>query len=411
MTLPVGAVTNLALIHTVVGAVGVSGYAVFALVTTLPTMLPATDLGAGAALTEAVARDSSRERRLVRGTVLSSARNLMCAGAAIAAAGIIMALFGMWDRVLGDAAQPGSDLTVAVASVLFGCSLPLGLSRSVLLAVNRNEVTFLLQGAGCVLQFGLVLLAVGLGAPTGGLVCAAFLSQCLVNAVGAVIAGRCVGMPLLAMIARSVRERALKERAPIAHLAVPTSITTAAAVVALCTDRLVLSHVAGPTAVAVYSAGEQFFGPASSLLTAAGLPLWALFARRRQSSGAPRRQLAKLTAAFAAAGLVLGIAIVVFGVVAGTWMMHGRIRVGTDLMVAFATLLFVQAVAIPAAMWTMDAAGLRFKAITYSLMAVVNLVGSIFLARLGAEGPIIASVVSYAALVLVPTLLRAFRRA
>jgi hypothetical protein len=91
-------------------------------------------------------------------------------------------------------------------------------------------------------------------------------------------------------------------------------------------------------------------------------------------------------------------------------MMHEQISVGTELMVVFAVLLFVQAVACPANMWMTDAAGLRFKAITFSLMAVVNLALSIPLARLGPEGPVIGSVVSYAVLVLVPTLLRAFRR-
>ncbi|MFD8004211.1 lipopolysaccharide biosynthesis protein [Streptomyces mirabilis] len=393
-----------------VGAVGVSGYALFALVTTLPAMLPVTDLGAGAALTEAVVRDTSREQRLVRGTILSSARNLMCAGAVIATTGVIMALLGMWDKALGEASQPGSDLTVAVASVLFGCSMPLGLSKSVLLAVNRNEVSFLLQGAGSVLQLALVLLAVGLDAPTGVCVAAGFLSQCAVNAAGVVLAGRYLGMPLLRMIVRSVRKGALNHGVPIAHLALPMTITTAAAAVAYSTDRLVLSHTANATAVAGYSAGAQFFTPAVGLLSAAGLPLWALFARRRRSSGAPRRQLARLTGYFAAGSLVLGIGIVLIGPLAGTWMMHERIRVGTDLMVAFAALLFVQAVACPANMWMTDAAGLRFKAITFSLMAVVNLAVSIPLARLGPEGPVIGSVVSFAALVLVPTLLRAFRR-
>jgi hypothetical protein len=61
-------------------------------------------------------------------------------------------------------------------------------------------------------------------------------------------------------------------------------------------------------------------------------------------------------------------------------------------------------------MWSTDAAGLRFQAITFSLMAAVNLAVSIPLARLGAEGPVIGSVASYAAFVLVPTLFRAFRR-
>ncbi|MDU8997258.1 MULTISPECIES: lipopolysaccharide biosynthesis protein [Streptomyces] len=410
VTLPVTAVTNLVLARTVVGAVGVPGYALFALVTTLPAMLPVTDLGAGAAITEAVARDTSRQRRLVRGAVVSSARNLMCTGAVIAAVGVTLALFGMWGGLLGEAAQPGSDLTVAVASVLFGCSMPLGLSRSVLLAVNRNDVAFLLQGAGSVLLLALVLLAAGLAPSTGVFVSAAFFSQCIVNAFGAVLASRYLGMPLLRMTLGSIREGALKDRAPIAHLALPMTVITAAMAVAYSTDRLVLSHTADATAVAAYSAGAQFFTPASSLLSAAGLPLWALFARRRRTPGAPRCQLARLTGYFAAGSLIVGGGIVVLGPLAGTWMMHQRVQVGTDLMIAFAMLLFVQAVAYPANMWSTDAAGLRFQAIAFSLMAVVNLAVSIPLARLGPEGPVIGSVLSYSAIVLVPALLRTFRR-
>jgi O-antigen/teichoic acid export membrane protein len=188
------------------------------------------------------------------------------------------------------------------------------------------------------------------------------------------------------------------------------TVVTAATAVAYATDRLVLSHTADAAAVAGYSAGAQFFAPASSLLGAAGLPLWAVFARRRRSPGVPRRELARFTGCFAAGGLVVGAGIVVLGPLAGTWMMHGRIQVGTGLMAAFAALLFVQAVACPATMWSTDAAGLRFQAITFSLMAAVNLAVSIPLARLGAEGPVIGSVASYAAFVLVPTLFRAFRR-
>ncbi|MFI9649180.1 lipopolysaccharide biosynthesis protein [Streptomyces sp. NPDC052040] len=410
VTLPVTAVTNLALAHTVVGAVGVPGYAQFALVTTLPAVLPLTDLGAGAAITEAVARDTSPERRLVRGAVLAAARNLMCAGAVVAVLGVTLALFGMWDTLLGRGAQQGSDATVALAAVLFGCSMPLGLSRSVLLAVNRNDVAFLLQGAGSALLFALVLGAARLGAPTGAFVAVAFASQCLVSAAGGVLAGRYLGMPLLGMTMGSVRASAVRDRTPIAHLALPMAVVTAATAVAYATDRLVLSHTADASAVAGYSAGAQFFAPASSLLGAAGLPLWALFARRRRSPGTPRRQLVAFTAWFAAGGLAVGAGITVLGPLAGTWMMHERIRVGTGLMAAFAALLFVQAVAYPSTMWATDAAGLRFQAVVCSLMAAVNLAVSIPLARLGAAGPVIGSVASYAVFVLVPTLFRAFRR-
>jgi hypothetical protein len=62
-------------------------------------------------------------------------------------------------------------------------------------------------------------------------------------------------------------------------------------------------------------------------------------------------------------------------------------------------------------MWLTDAGGLRFQATTFSLMAVVNLAVSIPLARFGAQGPVVGSVASYTALVLVPTLLKLFGRA
>lgn len=397
--------------HTVVGAVGVPGYALFALVTTLPAMLPITDLGAGAAIVQALPRDRSAKRALVRGTLLSAAFNLMCAGAVVAAAGVALAVLGLWGTMLGDAAQPGSDAAVALASVLFGCSMPLGLSRSVLMAVNRNQTAFLLQAAGSVLLFLLVQLLAVTGPATAAFIAAFFLTQCVVGAAGVVVAGRHLGMPLLRIVLGSLRARERRHRTPIGHLALPMTIVTAATAVAYATDRLVLSHTADATAVASYSAGAQFFTPASSLLSAAGLPLWALFARRRAAAGTVRAHLTRLTAYFGAGGLVLGTVVIALGPVAGSWMMHERIQVGTGLMAAFAALLFVQSLSYPAVMWLTDAAGLRFQATTYSVMAAVNLAVSIPLARMGAVGPVIGSALSFTVFVLLPTLLRSFRRA
>ncbi|MBN0048822.1 hypothetical protein JS756_33025 [Streptomyces actuosus] len=410
VTLPVTAVTNLVMSHSVVGAVGVSGYAFFTLVTTLPAMLPVTDLGAGAAIVEACARDQSRERTLVRRTVSTAARNLLGAGVAIALAGVALGLLGMWDRVLGSAAQPGSNVVAAVAAVLYGCSVPLGVGRAVLLAVNRNDVAFLLLGAGSVLQSALVMAAASVGASTAVFICAAFFSQLLTGLVSMVVTGRLTGLPLLRLVVRSARHSS-SSQIPFAQLAVPMTVITAATVVAYGTDRLVLSHMDDANAVAQYSAGAQFFSPATSLLAAAALPLWALFAQRRQAEGSARKHLARLTVYFALGGLVMGAGLIVVGPVLGSWMLHGQVRVGTDLMAAFAALLFVRAASYPANMWSTDASGLRFQAIAFSLMTVANIALSIPLAQLGAHGPVIGSVLSYTFVVLVPSLIRAHRRA
>ncbi|MFE3659924.1 lipopolysaccharide biosynthesis protein [Streptomyces sp. NPDC059165] len=410
VTLPVTAVTNLMMSHSVVGAVGVSGYAFFTLVTTLPAMLPVTDLGAGAAIVEACARDGSRERTLMRRTVSTAARNLMGAGAVIALAGVVIGLLGLWDRVLGGAAQPESNVAAAAAAVLYGCTMPLGVGRAVLVAVNRNDVAFLMQGAGSVLQVALVMAAAAMGASTAVFICVAFFSQLLTGLVSMVVTGRLTGIPLLLLVIRSARHKSTSQIA-FAQLAVPMTVITAATVAAYGTDRLVLSHLDDANAVAQYSAGAQFFAPATSLLAAAALPLWALFAQRRQAASSARGHLTRLTVYFAMGSLVVGAGMVILGPSLGTWMLHGQVRVGTDLMAAFAALLFVRAVSYPANMWLTDASGLRFQAIAFSLMAVANLALSIQLAHLGAHGPVLGSVLSYTAIVLVPSLIRAHRQA
>ncbi|WP_306978593.1 lipopolysaccharide biosynthesis protein [Streptomyces canus] len=396
--------------HTLVGAVGVPGYALFALVTTLPAALPITDLGGGAAIVDAVARDRSARRALVCGTVLSAARNLMCAGALIATMGVTMTVLGLWKWVLGDVTQPGSGVACAIASLLFGFSMPLGLGSSLLTAVNRTPAALLLRAAASILLLALVLVVAALDAPCEAFVATFFFSQCVVGVVSIVLASRYLRLPLLRIIMGSARGRARKDRVRIGQLAVPMAIVTAATAVAYATDRLVLSHTADAAAVAEYSAGAQFFLAASSLLGAAGLPLWAIFARRRRSSGKPRRDLFRLTTCFAVGGLVVGALMIALGPGVGSWTMHGRIQVGTDLMASFAALLFVQAVGYPATMWLTDAAGLRFQATAFSLMAVVNVAVSIPLAQLGAAGPVIGSVLAYAAFVLAPALFRSFRR-
>ncbi|MCQ4079695.1 hypothetical protein NGB36_03550 [Streptomyces sp. RB6PN25] len=387
------------------------GYALFALATTLTALLPLGDLGAGAAVVNAMARSRDGDREPLRRAITSGARALMCAGALIAAVGIVPACLGVWTPLLGHTGQPGADSCVAVAFALFGCGLPLGLGKSVLIALNRAHVALMLQGAGSVFALLLLLTAAAVHAPSAAFVASGFLAQCAVGVLCLVLGSRLLGMPLLRLIADSVRRR--QPRARIRHLAVPMVVINAGSAVAYATDRLVLSHVADPTNVAVYSAGAQLFAPVIGLISVAGMPLWTLFAHQRESQDEPsRRDLLRLTAHFAAGGLVAAVSVVLLGPTVGTWMMHGRIQVGADLMAAFAALLFVQAINYPVSMWLTDAAGLRFQAVRVSIMAAANLALSIPLARLiGAPGPVIGSVVAFTAAVFVPSLRKALSHA
>jgi O-antigen/teichoic acid export membrane protein len=411
VTLPVAAVVMLAGTRTVVDSLGVTGFAFFALVTTLTAVLPLGDLGVGAAIMEATAQSHGRDREPLRCAIVSASRTLLCAGSLVAAVGIVPACFGAWAPLLGRVAQPGADAAVAVAFTLWGCSLPLSLGRSILIALNRTPLTILLQTTGSV--FGLILLLTAAAAHSmpAAFVASGFLAQCAVGMACLLLAGRILDLPLLGLVFGGVRPRQATAR--IRHLAGPMAVINAATVISYATDRLVLSHLTDSATVAVYSAGAQLFTPAVGLVGVAGLPLWAHFARQRNAPDMPSRSdVARLTCWFAASGLVIGLGLVLVGPAVSSWMMHGRSHAGLGLMASFAALLFVQAAYYPAGMWLTDASGLRFQAVRASVMAAVNLALSIPLARLGgAPGPVLGSVAAFASVVFVPSLRRALSRA
>lgn len=410
VTLPIAAIATLVSARAVVDSLGVSGYALFTLAATLPAILPVGDFGAGAAIVEAVARSRDGDQGLLRRAITSGARTLMCAAGLVAALGIVPACFGTWTPLLGRAAMPGTEASVAVAFTLFGCCLPLNLGRSILIALSRTHLAVLVQGVGSVFALILFLGAAAARASVVTFVASGFLAQCLVGIVCLWWAGRILRLPLLSIVVGSVRSQQAGMR--IRHLAVPMAVINAGSACAYSTDRLVLSHLSDPATVAVYSSGAQLFAPAVGLIGVAGLPLWALFARQRETLDQPsRRDLVRLTAYFAAGGLIIGMGLILLGPGVSSWMMHDQIRASVDLMTAFATLLFVQAAYYPVGTWLTDAAGLRFQAIRVGVMAAVNLALSVPLALLvGAPGPVIGSVIAFTVIVLVPGLRRSLPR-
>lgn len=412
VTVPVTAAAALLTTRMVVDAVGVSGYALYALIITLPAVMPFGDLGIGAAIVQAVAQSRGGDPQILLRAVTSAARTLLVVGLLIACAGVVPACFGLWQSLLGHAAGPEADAAVAVALTLFGCSTFLSLGRTVLFALDRMHLTLLLQGAGSLLALLLVLLAVNVDAPVAVLVAPGFLTQCAVGAACLVWAGRLFHIPLWKVVAECVQPRQAGVR--IRHLAAPMAVIGIGTALTYSTDRLVLSHVTDHVAVATYSAAAQLFTPAAGLLSAAAMPLWVFFARQRQSADEQpdRRALVRLMGYFAIGGITIALGLLLLGPTVASWMTHGRIPVGTTLMSAFAALLLVQAVYYPVGMWLTDAPGLRFQAITVTLMTAVNLVLSILLANLvGTPGPVIASVLSFTAVVLVPNARRALSHA
>lgn len=359
----------------------------------------------------AMGRGRGDHYRELEGTVITSARALTCVGLLSALVGIVPACLGLWGTLLSSESQRSVEASVAVAFTLFGCSLPLNLGNSVLIALNRTHISLIVQTVGSVVTLGLICLSGAMHAPPTAFIASGFASQCLVGATCLLLAGRRLGIPLFGMVLRSLGPRHTATR--IRHLAAPMAAVNIALAVAFATDRLVLVHVADPDAVAAYSAGARLFAPAVALASTTGLPLWAIFARQRDTPEAPSpRDVTRLTVYFAAGGAIIGAGLILFGPAVTSWMLHGQVEVGVGLMTAFAALLLVQAAVYPSSMWLTDAAGLKFQAKRAGVMALVNLALSIVLTRhVGASGPVIGSVIAVTTCLFLPNLRRSMSHA
>lgn len=406
VVLVLGGAATLMSARSIVDTLGIGGYALVALVSTLPGLLAVTELGVGAAVIDAF---SSRDREHMLRTITAGARTLLCAGSAIAVCGVLTAVSGAADSLLDSTSGPGVAPCIAAVSVLFGCSLPLSLGGSALGGLGRYHFAVLLQGAGTLLALTVVLLGAACDAPPAVFASSVLVGQCAAGVASLLLAGRMLRMRLLSAVLIPLR------RSPgtrIIQLAGPMAVIKVTSAVAYGADRLVLSSVTNSVSVAVYSAGAQLYAPASALVAAAALPLWRMFSRHRRSSPrVPRRQLLQLTAYFTAGGLAISFLLVTAGPTVASWMLHGHASVSPGLMAAFSALVLTHAVNYPAAMWLSDPTGLRFQAVRAVVMAIVNLAASVPLAHLvGPTGPVLASAAAHFLCVTLPCHRRVFSR-
>lgn len=404
LTLPVTGGANLLMARLVVSDAGVQGYALFALVVTLPQVLPLGDLGVGAAVMEACSRRDTVGDEFVRKTMTTSARNLSLFGFVIATTSVTFGALGLWPALLGVREDSGAGTAAAWAFAAFGMGLPLSLGSRALAAFNLNHLALLLQAVGSVTALSVVALAAQHHASLAVYCTAGFFGSGLAGVVSLVVAGRVLRLPLLRDALLSVWPS--RGSTHIWQLAGPMAVVVFSSSLAYSSDRLILSHVAGPVALAAYSAGAQLYGPLFGAVSMMGTALWGEFARRRGSATATTpRDLARITAFFTAAGLVMALGLVTLGPPLATWLTHGQVSVTHGLMLAFAALLLAHACNYPTAMLLTDPPGLRRQAVCCCSAAVMSITLTIILSPwMGAAGPLIGSLIALISCIYLPGL-------
>ncbi|TYQ10706.1 UNVERIFIED_ORG: O-antigen/teichoic acid export membrane protein [Gordonia westfalica J30] len=409
--LPLSGVAAILLARIVSTDSGESGYAIFTLVAALPFLIPFTDLGLGAAVTNSAAglpENYVSFRRVLR----SVTRLLICVSIFLLCVNLAICLSITWPVLLNLDPALELNLPIFLAMTVFCASAPLALGFRILLGLRHNAAVVVVQGFTSV--FTLILVGVSVYLLDDSLGYAVGLSTSgvfIANGVLAVVAWRKIIAQAKLVTAPRVdhlRSNVVEEK--LSMTAVPMFIISLALPLVFQTDRLILSWFSSLTEVAQYSAASLVFLPALSVVQMGGRSLWGDFAAARHRGLSSRNLYGKALRLSIVMGLFVAGGFLVVAPAITSFAVPSASRELT-LYGAFAILLFVQAVQQPAGMFLTDGPGLRFQAVTTSISAVIGLPVSVVLAGdYGAVG-VVAGTAGVAALLHVgPCLLFSHRR-
>jgi O-antigen/teichoic acid export membrane protein len=397
------AIATLLASRLIISHYGLSAFDTYALVVSVMTLLPLNNLGVGAAITQQIAAYGVEDSRTVRAS-LTAVRTLTLSALGLAVAATALGLAGLWPTLLGPAS--GSNSFVAIALILYGLSFVPGLAQNVLLGVDRNHLSILVQSfLAPVTLLGIgVLVIFGLDAGTVIVVPAAALV--VINVFTTGLSARIASFPW-GRILREAPRRLKYPGARIRAISGPMLIINLSFPIAFQSDRIILSHVSTTEAVASYSVVLQIFAPVTGLIVAAAMPLWPMFTKAR-GRGESGPQLSKVLLAFGGGTVVCSTALVFLADPVGNLIGGDKIQLGYFLPAMAALATGVQSIGYPLAMSLVDAAGLRFIARLALCAGPVNIGLSIVLAHsLGAPGPLIALFAVGLTMQLIPGLLYA----
>ena len=394
LVLPLSALLGIVVTRLLIDTYGPAAFAQYALLVGIGALLPFTDLGMSAAVTNAVAASPDPARDdLLRRTLLTALRVLLASAACLALLTALVSGLGLWPALLGDGLLAGSGPAVATACLLLiALGIPLGIGQRMLVGLGSNHVSILVLGVQTPLVLAVLALLVASGGGAGG----AF--PVAPYAVTLVLAGVCTWLaarrvrPVLGKAVRGVLRIRTERGAPVFHLAWPMLVQMVAVPLAMQSDRLLLSHLRPAAELAEYSLAAQMFIPIWALVNSAGLALWPVFARAR-AEGTSTTPF-PMAWAFAGSAALLAVSVAILSPWLAELATGGAVEIGGPLVLAFVVLMVLQAGKYPLGMYLTDARGLRFQAAMIAMMLPVNVgLSWVLTERVGAAGPVVGSIV------------------
>ena len=173
---------------------GLHSFNTYALVIALMALIPLNNLGVGASVTQAVAAHGATADRAVR-AALTAARVLALSALGLAVVATVVAAFGAWPGLLGDAS--GANWFTALALVVFAATFVPGLAPSVLLGANRNHVSIVVGFFLAPISLAIVAAMILGDLASGWVMVVPPLALLVISLATMVVGSRLVGFPWL----------------------------------------------------------------------------------------------------------------------------------------------------------------------------------------------------------------------
>ncbi|MCZ8379274.1 hypothetical protein O6P37_10400 [Mycobacterium sp. CPCC 205372] len=399
---PLVALIGLANTAVIVRATGEAVFGLVSLVTTLSLLLPFADLGIGAVITTACSKAGGENRARAVATVQKGFRVLsMVAGALVLVSLVVMAT-DSWAVLVGTSSGPADRFAITVAACLVALGIPAGIGVRILIGLDLNPlaVAVTMANAAFALLITLALNAADI-APIWLAVSSAG-GALIGNALATVLAVRRMGVGL--------RLFAPPEAKYVGGGLMTGSLWLFVASVGLPlglhSHRLMLAHASDAAELSRYALMAQIYGIGWMVFSTAGMALWPVFVKRRHDEKASLELWLKSTAAFMIASLAAALGLILLGPWAAALISGSSVVPQRSLAIAFAALLVVQCVHLPAGvMMTMPREARWQSGCLFAMGVTTVALGLWWAGGHGAVGVVAAAVVASVVALLLPDFL------
>lgn len=399
VVLPIGGAAIILGSRLVVQETGAEGFAWFSLLITLPTLIPISDFGIGAALTDVVARDGIASRRFWK-TLKTVMRLLLSIWGASSIIAITMACLGLWSVVLGIPSGFETEFMCAGIAVFAATGIPLGAAQRILLSLGRQTLSTVVLGMGGVWSLAATTLVSLSGSDNFGDYSLAYASGPL---VAQIILGAVVTRVLYNSRRSSCEEEAGVDDVNVRMTAIPMAIIAITLPLAYQSDRTVLAHVSTMNELSSYSLVAILYVPLLSILSVGGQTLWPLF-MRKGLAGKIKTLYWQAFSIFLGLGIMSALGLVVVGpVIARIVGGADAIAAPTSTYLLFAVLLVVFAAHTANGMLLMDRRGRTVQALGSVALLAVKIPLALYLgSQFGADGVITSTIFAVIVCLFVP---------